>query len=200
MNLLSIPEKKNIRRQYRKKIFTIFGFLFAVLLVASTIPLVISHYAVFSNVEFIKDSVGRLTDSQALKDSITAANIVKSINRKIKLLSEPLGNTAKKDLVSTFNSIFGMAGEINKTGANLIKIASIVYASEAKGSAVAEGQSTPSGIIHKITLGGSAKSRNAFLSFLRFLEADKTFSNVDSPITNLVNSENPNFNLTLTLK
>ncbi|HRY62412.1 MAG TPA: hypothetical protein P5056_01420 [Candidatus Paceibacterota bacterium] len=207
MNLLPLNEKKQARFEYLLRFWTVAGMATIVLLVAAATPLIISYFTISYNVDFIKDVAENLSKSEGFKKTDTVAKIIKDVNRKSAILNDPLSTTARQDLLSSFSFVFKTADKMRINQKGIVKIKQIIYEQVVKKGSARTGSvasttasATSESGIHKINIKGFSATRDGFLSFLKELESNKNFVMIDSPVSNLVNSENLDFSLTITLK
>ncbi|HBM46209.1 MAG: hypothetical protein UT05_C0003G0017 [Parcubacteria group bacterium GW2011_GWF2_38_76] len=207
INLLPLNEKIKVRSDYRLRLYTVIGLMLLILVISAMIPLVISYFAISYNVEFINDITEGMSQSEGFKKTDALAKIIKDTNRKSILLNDPLGVSARQNLTESFFSVFTIANELSNKKNSSIKITQITYEQATKRGVVpvSINTSTTTGTIkesglHKITIRGFAFDRDIFLSFLKELETNQNFLNIDSPVSNLVNSVNIDFSIIITLK
>lgn len=208
MNLLPLTEKKKVRTEYRFRLYTVLINVLIVLFLAASVPLIISYFAIANNVNFINEVAESLSKSEGFKKTDALAREVKEANLHSAILATPIGVTARENITGSFSSVFTKANEIKNAGNGTIKINQIIYEYSTKKtptSVVAAVVATSTGGVkesgsHKISIRGFASSRDAFLLFLKETEKDKNFLSIDSPVSNLVNSQNLDFSLNITLR
>lgn len=207
INLLPLKEKIKVRSEYRLRLFTVIGIMVLVLVVSALIPLVISYFVISYNVNFINDVADKLKNSESFKETDAVIRIIKDANKKSILLNDPTGVSARQNILGSFSSIFKIAEDIRSAKEGVVKVTQVAYDQLAKkpvSVAVADGINMPGTVkesgIHRITVKGFASDRNIFLVFLEKLGTDRNFLNIDSPVSNLVNSSNVDFSLVITLK
>lgn len=207
INLLPLREKIRVRSEYRLRLYAVIGAMVLVFLVSALIPLTIAYFTVSYNARFINDVTDQLSKSDGFKETGSVLNIIKSTNRKSTLLNDSMGVTVRQNILGSFSAVFEIADNTSESGTGSIKIINITYDQVAKkaptSTSADAGTTTPavkeSGT-HRISIKGFASSRESFLLFLKRLESNGNFLNVESPVNNLVNSLNIDFALTITLK
>ncbi|MEI6296788.1 MAG: hypothetical protein WCO84_04050 [bacterium] len=202
INLLPTTEKNNLKFEYRIRFFTVLSVVLSFFIICISIPLVISYVYIGNQVLFIDDVAGKIAKDESFKETSNALMTIKDVNRKTTILNTPLGVTSRSDLMSVFSFIFDIADKEPVKGVSNIKINEINYEKTTKKfvpGSVENASSTESGL-HKIYVKGKATDRESFLSFVKKLEVENNFASLDSPVSNLVNSKDINFYLTITLK
>lgn len=209
INLLPLNEKIKIRSEYRLRFLTVLLILFSLLVLTALIPLAISYFVISYNVEFINDVSEKLAKSEGFRETESVLNDIKSTNRMSAILNEPVGVSIRQNILGSISSVFDIAHNISSQKSGSIKINQISYDQATKRVAPPTptssvvGTSTPavkdSGI-HKLSLRGFASSRDTFLLFLKELGSNKNFLTIDSPVSNLVNNSNIDFNISIVLR
>jgi len=166
------------------------------------IPLILSYFIVSYNVDFIKEVQSNLSESEGFRETAEVVVTIKDLNRKIALIKESLRNTKRDNLMNAFSFIFEKA----KNYKNSVYITKLSYEQVTQRRApgvqavATSATSTRESGTHKISINGFASSRDDFLSFQKSIQTEKNFLNVDSPVSNLVNENNINFTIQITLK
>lgn len=203
INLLPYIEKVEIRSQYKMRLWTVIAVMVSVLVTSALIPLIISYFTVSYNVVFINGIADKLAKSESFKETDAVVKTLKKIDRKVVLLNDPLGLSSRQNILGAFSSIFTIVDDINKTQKESLAIKQISYDQiTKKGKAAPKtttGDTKDSGI-HVLNIKGRSSNRDNLLFFIKKLEEDKNFLNIDSPVSNLVNNLNIDFTLTITLK
>ena len=177
-NLLPLVEKKNIKQEYRMRVYIVSLLFLSVLIIiaiVSLLPLYISSLSklndIRSQMEVEKQKASYAAEEQ---DPI---KITREVNAKLAILG-------KKDsaLPQSSNLITTIVGYKPDN----IKINAIFY-----DRGLAEG---------KILLNGIAEDRETLLSFLKLLEGEKIFTKVDLPISSFVKEKDIEFSIKITTK
>ncbi len=201
INLITQKERTRIRKEYYLRLFTVISIMFSILTISAMIPLVISYFIVSSNFSYLNEVSAQLSESESFRETADIIALIKDTNRKITLINNPMGTTKRENLMGVFSSVFQKALKFESK----IKINSLVYEqvqikkNTNTSSATTSRQIKESGI-HKVYLRGKAETREVFSGFLKELERDKNFASIDSPVSNLINSNDIDFNLIMTLK
>ncbi len=202
INLLPKNQKDKTKKEYFIKVLTIIFWMGSLFTVSVFIPLVLSYFIVSSNVDFIKKVQDSLSESEGYKETTEVLKVIKDFNRKIVIIKQPLRNTQRDGLINAFSSIFDKA----KNGENSVFLNKLSYEQvqqrSVRGVLVSgtTATSTRESGTHKISINGFASSRNDFLAFQQRIQTDKNFLNIDSPVSNLVNENDINFTINITLK
>jgi hypothetical protein len=210
INLLPLNEKVKIRSEYRLRFLTVFVLSIALLFLTALIPLAISYYVISHNVEFINDVSEKLSKSEGFRETEGVLRDIKNTNRMSTILNDPVGVSIRQNILGSISSVFNIAHTISSQKNGSVKINQISYdqatrrvAVPAPSVAPVTGTSTPavrdSGN-HTLSLRGFASSRDIFLLFLKELGSDKNFLTIDSPVSNLVNNANIDFNVSIVLR
>ena len=208
IDLLPKYERSRVKREYTFRFLTVSSIVFSVFIIVATVPLAISYVAIYQNIDFINTISEGLSKSESFKEMSVLLKTAKDTNRKINILIGPMGKTSREDLTGVFSSILKTADNVGNEKTSPVKISQISYEQvQKKGVSVSPAASqatktvsTAESGIHKVTVKGTAVSREDLLSFLKKLELDKNFLSIDSPVSNLVESKNINFLLTVTLR
>lgn len=175
INLLPPETRDSLKRLYLKRLI-IFMLLILFLLIAVSAVLLLPSYFIFSvrNKE-AKLALESAESASALEGLEEALATVKEVNKKIALLdAEPAGPAP---------SVTKVLSRLVADASGLVKLDNFSQSADGK-----------------ITLRGTAPTRNSLLAFIRRLEQDEIFSRVDSPISNLVAERNIRFLINLELK
>lgn len=202
INLLPKNQKDKTKKEYIIKVLTIILWMGSLFTVSVFIPLILSYFIVSSNVDFIKKVQDSLSESEGYKETTEVLKIIKDFNRKIVIIKQPLRNTQRDGLINAFSSIFDKA----QNGENSVFINKLSYEQVQQRSVRGVSVSGPTATstresgTHKISINGFASSRNDFLAFQQRIQTDRNFLNIDSPVSNLVNENDINFTINITLK
>lgn len=175
-NLLTIEYKKNIRRLYHARVFTVALFVACVVSVISLILLATLSFLLYAT-SF--DSINQ----QALLDKNNEKNTLKSEYHSFlqSLAALPAGGQNQN---TSFSNIFDLLLAKKETGIFLREIS--FSGGGGKGG--------------NVVLRGTAQSRPVLVSFTEALRSEPLFSGVDSPVSNLLKEQNLDFSLTITIK
>ena len=177
INLLPVEEKKRIATEYHFRIFTFYlyvaGFCFLIGIIGVLPAYLLS--SIKENLAEIKWE--NLKNLPQPKPNQETKNAVKDINFKVSKIE--ITEKAKfLVLENAFDKVlFDKMSDI--------KITSINYKKDEAG-------------LKTISLQGIAPNRERLLLFRQMLEADKSFSKVELPISNFVKGANIDFSLDLT--
>jgi len=202
INLLPSEEKAKIVLEYRIRLLTVFFIIFSLLSFILLVPLVITYLTNSYNIKYINEVAEKLVLSEGFKESSSIAKEIRDTNRKLGILTQPLGAASREKITDIFSALFKTAFEASGNG-NTVKIKEISYDQLQKKTASASATSTTASKesgIHKIIVRGNANTRELFLAFLKKIEKNPNFVSIDSPVSNLVNSTNVEFTLTIILK
>src|SRR3989344_103536 len=173
MNLLPEEAKMLVRRIYHRHLLVvIFGFIVFLVTVSIlfTLP---SLFLLKIRTNELRGQLAVKEASPISKQATTIMDIVKITNEKISLLE----TTSKIPQISVFFDNILM-----KTTAG-ISLSSIDW----------DGA-------ENIAVRGRATTREGLTAFLRLLEADPIFSNITSPISNLISSGDIDFSISFKIK
>lgn len=213
INLLPLSEKRKVRSEYLWRLGAVMGVLLAILIISALVPVVVSYFMIDYNVGYIDKIVDDIKKESISMEADVYSKEIRLLNRKIKILNEPLRASQRDNLALAFWDIFERAKDSGNIGTEYspVKITSILYEQGQKKPlagtadiAVSNSTSTPSAVkesgMHKIFIRGFAGKRENFQLFLKSLEENKNFISIDSPVSNLVESENVRFSIVITLK
>lgn len=182
INLIPNQEKKKMVRQFYYRLVILFLAMLSVSFFIATLALLPAYF--FSSSKY-KIASGKLdmqkAESAPLFDKETEA-IIKDINNKLNLIENAQKN---KFLVSEkiINAI--LSKKISS-----IKITQISYENNAIGK-------SPEEAGRKVSISGTAPSRETLLSFRKALEDSSDFKSVDLPISNFIKGSDIQFYLSL---
>ncbi len=178
INLISIEEKKKIARDFYFRLITMFFVVLSISILIASVAL-LSSYFIVSVKE--NDAEARLNLQKHEPVPLIAEetlSLIGGLNSKIALIENTGMN--KNKFIVTERVING----INFKKMPDIKITRILY------------ENNPlSG--KKISINGTAPSRERLLLFRRALEDDTFFKKVDLPISNFIKGSNIKFSLSL---
>ncbi len=207
INLLPPTFKKENIKYFRWQFFNVVAGLLNGILVIALIPLLI-------NVVVLKNTNQNLESQIAIeKTFVDESNSLKGtaveINKKVKILKGPLpALSLSVDVYKLFDDILDKHRALNFNSISNIKINGLEYEKVDLSSKktrtlnnTSAGQGLPgqgtNKVDHKITLSGIAANRADLVSFVRLLENDDNFRSIDSPISNLIESKNVTFKVSL---
>lgn len=177
-NLLPLTEKKNIRREYKTRIGIVFLLLLSVLIIIaiiSLIPLYISSSYKLNDI--LAQIEAEKQDGFSGDDKQDPIKITQDANAKLLMLR-------KKDSVLPLSS--ELATIIVGHKPSDVKINAIFY-----DRGLSDG---------KITLNGVARNRETLLSFLKSLERESVFKEVNLPISSFVEEMDIEFSIRITME
>lgn len=177
LNILPIQEKKKIITEYWLRLGVVAVFALTILILASLVLLTPSYLLAVSKYNSVSAALAlreAKQDSSAQEKDIDAQ--VRDINKKINLfLSEPFGDRLSPP--DTFLKIIGMKS-------SAIKILGFFY--------------DATGRQERVVITGVAADRDGLAQFAETLKKDKTFANVDLPVSSYVKSNNIDFSIVVT--
>ncbi|MBI3632625.1 MAG: hypothetical protein HY225_04210 [Candidatus Vogelbacteria bacterium] len=186
MNLLPEKIKVEIRNEYYKKVAILFLVAVIISLVLATVPVILSYIMTSYQMTFLQREVIAMEKSNESKGIVSSLKIVDDLNNKLNILNRPMGPIPLGAISDILLNIVNMAKL-------LVHLTSFSYSQvDVK---VGETKTTN----YVIVVSGIADTRDLLLNFVKKLKADGTFTNVDLPIENLVESKNAMFSLNLTL-
>ncbi len=172
MELLPPEEKKILQKKQLLRFGMAISFGFSAVFLMGAVLLLPAYFSL----KFQEKELGRLL--AVTKESFKRSD-VSQIEKKLKEFEAKTEKFLQNEKeVNAPSLLFGPIISAQPAG---IKLNSLVYTS-------------------KILLTGEALSRDDFLKFLGRLNSSGLFSEIDSPISNLLKSENLKFSLTLKLK
>ena len=175
INLLPDEYKKQIRKEYRRRILIV-ALIFTFLTEIVSVILLVPSYFI-SNTKYYSVESHLPKDVLADKtESLKTSDIIKKINDKIDLLR--ISSAGKAQINKLINSIV-----VEKY--STIAIRSISY--EMRGDTA------------KIDVLGVARSRESLLGFVDRLKKDKYFAEVYSPVSNLVKDKDIDFSIQIAI-
>ncbi len=185
MNLLPLAEKRLIRREYYKRLTVVSLSLLAILIVIAVVPLVVAY--ITSNYEIM--SLERELELFSKKNSTEGISadlgVIKDINSRLNILSSNYKKILGQDLSVIFSSI------VDKGKLQKLRLTSFVYDKVS----LKKGQTKT--VAQRMVFGGTASDRDSLGRFVKELSIDKRFASVDLPISNLIESKNINFFITV---
>ncbi|MEK7575485.1 MAG: hypothetical protein AAB491_00150 [Patescibacteria group bacterium] len=183
MNLLPLENKIMIKKEYLRRVFVLFGTFFS-LVVFSGILLILPTFYLLNNMK--DDYEKQLSSYKERMDSVNSSGtfkIVSDLNKKINILKKEQVNLALNLVIEKI---------INYKNNNIIikKISyeKVLFKEKDKKDVIVK---------EKIKIDGFSLTRSDFLNFLNLIKEDKDFSNVNSPVSNLLKVNNVDFSITL---
>jgi len=176
INLIPIKEQKNMTKGFYLRLFVVCLFLFSICISIALISLIPSYFLVNNKEEVAQmkfETQKNETIPQLDKDTVF---LIKDIDNKLNIVENSEKN---KFLVSE-----KVINQIIASKMFDIKITRISFDVD-----VAFGK--------KVSIYGTAPSRERLLLFRKSLEENPAFSNVDLPVSNFVKGENIEFYLSL---
>ncbi len=172
-----------IKKEYLRRVFVLFGTFFS-LVVFSGILLILPTFYLLNNMK--DDYEKQLSSYKERMDSVNSSGtfkIVSDLNKKINILKKEQVNLALNLVIEKI---------INYKNNNIIikKISyeKVLFKEKDKKDVIVK---------EKIKIDGFSLTRSDFLNFLNLIKEDKDFSNVNSPVSNLLKVNNVDFSITL---
>ena len=171
LNLLPLQDKKNLKKHYLILLSKDVILSFLLLISILSIILSVSHFMLSKNfIELSQSSLSIMSGHEIITQKI------RQINRDLKKISEiEQGNTNWLKIILSLSQLIP-PGEIQLNNLEI------------------QGQK------NQIFIQGSALSRTAFLTFKDNLEKTNLFSEIQSPLTNLLSAKNLDFELSFKIK
>ncbi len=184
MNLLPLAEKNLVKIEYRKKLALVsLSALMAVIFIG-LVPITVSYIASAYEIANLKKQIDTVAKRNITGGIATNTEIIKNVNNKLNILTRKFPQTLDYDISSVFSSL---------ATSTKIRIFSLSYDQVS----IKKGETKEVG--HRIILGGVAKDRDGLQKFIKALEQDKRFKSVDLPVSNLIESKDINFFITIML-
>lgn len=164
INILPITERARLRKVYMVRVAALVFFMLSLVALVALALIVPAFFITNLNRASIADRLKVINASELNTKAESLNTVVSEINKRLIAFSDP----ATKILISkdVFSPIFKL------TNNNLL----LDHISTT---------TTPEGIL-QVSIGGTAKTRDALLSFERSLRTTPRFSGVDVPISNFV--------------
>lgn len=181
INLLPLKNKSDIKKEYLRRVFVVFGFLVSFMIFSGIILLIPLNYFLGKlkldnekNLVFYKERAD-FEETQKTK------KIISDLNNKIKIF---------KKHQNEFHELNSVIEKIISYAPAGIKIDDFFYDRRAdeKGN-----------MIETITVGGIGATRNDVVIFMENLNRNGVFKDVRSPVSNLLKSKDINFTITIDL-
>lgn len=186
MNLLPLENKIMIKKEYLRRVFVLLGTFFS-FVVFSGILLILPTFYFLNN---MKHDYGKQLSSH--KEKMASVNssgmlkMVSDLNNKLDILKKEQNNRVLSPVIEKV---------INYKNNNIIikKISyeKILFKEKDKEDPITK---------EKIKIDGFSLTRSDFLNFLNLIKEDKNFSNINSPVSNLLKINNVDFSITLELQ
>lgn len=176
INLIPNEERKKIVKDFYLRLLVVFFMCLGFSILMASMAITPSYFMANIKVNSAKAKLDVQSKEPVPEVSQKTQGVIKDVNSKLDLLEKAQTN---KFVVSE-----RVVNQIILRKMDDIKIQEMIYEDNAgKGK--------------KITLKGTAPSRERLLLFRRALEADTTFSKVDLPISNFIKGSNIEFSLSL---
>lgn len=177
INLLPDQGKRSIKSDYLRRILVVSLFLIAVAFLLGNVLLALLAW----RLQVEADGLTKLREAEEKKgDRLTLVEAKKSLteakNRLNILNNLEAPGRAPADLFE----------EIVRSKTKGIKIISLGYSTSTSQAGV-------------VTIAGSMDTRNNFLKWVEILKTNKSFSAIDSPVSNIIRDREGSFTLTLTV-
>ena len=185
MNLLPLVKKSAVRREYYKRLAVVALILFAALILISIIPITVSYIASTYEIMDLERELALVTKTNIGEGVVASMDTIKDQNSKLDTLSGSYKQGLNYDLSAVFFSIID--------GKLRVRLTSLVYDK----ITLKKGQAKTVG--HRVVLGGVADDRDSLLDFVKKLESDKRFVSIDLPVSNLIESKDIKFFITIML-
>ncbi|MBI3633151.1 MAG: hypothetical protein HY226_02565 [Candidatus Vogelbacteria bacterium] len=194
MNLLPEQNKSKIRIEYYKRLATSSILMCSVLMFLGLIPVVLVYITTTYQAVFLNRELVAMQSSDKTNTVNTNLGIVRDLNTKLSILSKPIDQGEKYAVHEILLRVIDLAGTLPASGSiKAVYISSFSYDKVL----VKKGDTNTTNYV--LTVSGIARSRDILLQFEKKLETDQTFANVDLPISDLIDSNNPAFSMSLTL-
>lgn len=174
-NLLPEKNRQLVTREYYMRLAVVSLLLLAVVSLIGIVTLLPAYFSARAKLASVQAEATFVEQSLSARDS-TAVQAVRTINDELRAIRSVQDEPRIEELVRAV-----LSGK--PTG---ISLSSVNFEKEGNGG--------------NMLIRGVAVSRDALLSFRRALEAESRFSAVDLPISNLAQTEDIDFTLTLTLQ
>ncbi|MEK7115525.1 MAG: hypothetical protein AAB862_01085 [Patescibacteria group bacterium] len=171
INLLPDSQKEIVRAEYRKRLLAASALLVMLSIVIAIVSLFPSYFIARTKYVALKDRADALNVQGKKVDMSKVTLIIQDLNEKLLLLRTEKKNTEVGSI------IFKLVENIPPA----IKISSITY--EKRGETA------------KMDIAGVAGKREALITFVDRLKKEKLFSEVYSPVSNLVKDTDISFNI-----
>ena len=171
INLLPDFQKEVVRVEYKHRMLIV-GVLFVLLtIVIATVSLFPSYLISKTKYVTLKERADVLKEEEKKANTAGVSLIVKDVSEKLSLL-----NIGKKD-----TDVGMLISKLVDNADSSVKIMSITY--EKRGATA------------KVDIAGVAEKRESMIAFIEKLKKDEYFSEVYSPVSNLVKESNISFNI-----
>ncbi len=184
MNLLPLAEKNLAKIEYRKKLALVSLFALMALMFIGLVPIVVSYIVSAYEIVNLKKQIDIVAKRNITGGIAVNTEIIKNVNNKLKILTHKFPQTLGYELSSVFSSL---------STSTKIRIFSLSY------DQVSVKRGEIKEVDHRIILGGVAKDRDGLQKFIKALEQDKRFKGVDLPVSNLIESRDIKFFITMIL-
>lgn len=174
-NLLPIQEAKIVKYIFLKRYIVAIALLIVLTEILFTASLLIMQFMVSQKYEGEKDTIQRQIQSSGAEEIKTIEGKINGFNDYLTKIS-----TFQKNHVNVANII----ETITKKQSRDVTLNSISLQTDT----------------NKISLRGTAKTRESFLRFKNDLEKTPYFTDINSPLTNIINPVDISFNMEFVLK
>lgn len=176
INLIPNQEKKKMRRDFYHRLAVLFLVMLSFSIFVAILALLPSYFLSVSKINIANQKLETQKDEPTPLFNQETSEMIKDLNLKLNLVEN-----AEKNKFTVSQKVIN-AVLLKKIPS--IKITRIFYENDSlKGK--------------KISIGGTAPSREVLLSFRQALENDVSFKSVDLPISNFVKGFNIEFYLNL---
>ena len=202
INLLPLSEKKRIRSEYFARFSIIFLELFLCLVAASSVLLLPSYFLSSVKEQVALENLEKYKTNKNPELEKSTNELIKNLNKKISVFSVLDTKLLSSTLIA---DVLSRAGEEVKVTELFFEKKLVEVKSEenkdadSKTNNSKKKQNVKMEEIKQMSVSGIAKDRDGLLNFVRELEKEPSFSNVDLPISNFTQSRDIDFNLTITI-
>lgn len=183
MNLLPVAEKLAIKKEYKRRLALVVLIFFAILVCIVLIPVATSYMVSNFEIMNLEREVELANKANLAKGVFADMDLIKDVNNKVNILSRKYPDYLGYDVSSIFSSIIATSTKV--------KVISLSYDQVS----IKKGQSKETG--HRIVLIGVADDRDSLQRFVKTLRSDKRFDSVDLPVSDLIESSNIKFSVTV---
>lgn len=173
INLTPDSQKEKILKEYRERLFTLTVLFVVLSTVIATVSLLPSYFISKTKYTALKERADILNGQGRKADVSKVTLIIQDLNEKLLLL-----RTEKKNI-----EVGTLISDVVENVVPGVKIFNIAY--EKRGETA------------KLDIAGMADKRESLTSFVDKLKKEKLFSEVYSPVSNLVKETNISFNIAI---
>lgn len=176
INLLPFTQKKNLTRQYRMRLGSLFLLLLVLLGLAGIALLVPSYLLMQNKVAAAKEHATLLMKNLQESSQANETSVIKETKEKLAVIEKE--SLAQKP--------FALFESITSSSSRGIRITRFFFSDEGASGG-------------RVTLAGVALTRDDLISFVRELDTDERFAAVEFPVSNLAKSADIEFSVVATL-